>query len=75
MARVELITTEDCTRCEQAKDMLRKLRIKYIAIDATKQPEILAKYPIMAAPGIAINGKLVFSGLPSESELKKRLKM
>lgn len=30
--------------------------------DVTKNPEILQKYPIMAAPCVVINGKLEFAG-------------
>jgi glutaredoxin len=53
--------------------MLEQWNVKYKTIDVTKQPEILQKYPIMSAPGIVINDKLEFTGVPSREKLKERL--
>lgn len=54
--------------------MLDKLGVKYEVIDVTKAPQILQKYQIMAAPGVVINGKLEFVGVPKEKELPRSLK-
>lgn len=50
------------------------LKLKIRIVDITKKPEILKKYPIMSAPGIVINGKLEFIGVPDEKKLREKLK-
>lgn len=49
------------------------MKVKYALIDITKNPEILLKYQVMSAPGIVIDEKLEFTGVPNEEELKKKL--
>ncbi|MEK6923368.1 MAG: thioredoxin family protein [Nanoarchaeota archaeon] len=75
MIKVQILTTPDCTGCAIVEKMLDEMKIKYEIIDVTKKPEFLKKYPIMAAPGIVINGKLEFAGVPNKAELKKKLKL
>lgn len=50
-----------------------KMGVKYELIDITANPGILQKYPIMSAPGVVINGKLEFVGVPKEEELAMRI--
>jgi len=71
--KVQILTTPGCTGCAKVEEMLDELKVKYEVIDVTKKPKVLEKYPIMSAPGIVINGKLEFSGVPSLKELKKKL--
>lgn len=73
MVKVLILTTPGCVTCSQVESMLDKLKVKYKVIDVTKDPKILKKYPIMAAPGVVINGKLEFTGVPSEKDLRKAL--
>jgi hypothetical protein len=42
-------------------------------INLAEHPEVAVKYRIMAAPAIAINGALAFSGTPKEADLRRRL--
>ena len=74
MARVQILTTPGCGGCATVKEMLDKMKVKYSVIDVTKEPKVLEKYPIMAAPGIVINGKLEFTGVPKLDDLKRKLK-
>ena len=74
MVTVQILTTPYCSSCAAVEKMLDRMGIKYELIDITKNPEILQKYPIMAAPGIVINGKLEFVGVPKEQELAKKIK-
>lgn len=74
MAKVQILTTPGCSSCAKVEKMLDEMKVKYEVIDMIKNPEILQKYPIMAAPGIVIDGKLEFTGVPSKEELKKKLK-
>ena len=73
MASVKLLTTPNCGSCEKVKKMLNAMKVKYTVIDITKKPEMLKKYPFMTSPGIVINNKLEFSGVPSKEALKKKL--
>ncbi len=74
MADVMILTTPSCTNCAAVERMLDKMGVKYEVIDITRNPEMLQKYPILAAPGVVINGKLEFVGVPKEKELTEKLK-
>jgi len=71
--KVQILTTPGCVNCAKVKEMLNAMKVKYEVIDVTKNPDILQKYPVMTAPGIVINDKLEFTGVPKEEELKKKL--
>ena len=73
MAKVEILSTPGCAACEVVKKMLDEMNVKYEVIDVTQRPEMLEKYPVMTAPGIVIDGKLEFSGVPDREELKKKI--
>lgn len=72
--KVQILTTPGCNGCVKVEKMLDNLKVKYEVIDVTKNMEILKKYSILSAPGIVINGKLEFSGVPSAKELEKKVK-
>ncbi len=69
--KVEVLTTPDCTNCKVLEKMLDKLGISYDLIDVTVISEYLEKYPIFTAPGLVIDGKLEFTGIPKIEDLKK----
>lgn len=75
MVKVQILTSPGCTTCSKVERMLDEMGVKYKVIDITKNPKILEKYPIMTAPGVVINGKLEFQGVPREEELKRKLKI
>ncbi len=75
MAKVIILTTPGCKNCKKVEEMLDELNVKYSVVDVTKKPEMLAKYPILSAPGIVINGELRFTGAPSRNELEKAVKL
>lgn len=76
---VLILKTPGCASCAQATVLINKikkeekLKIAVKEVDITKSLEILRKYPIMSSPGIVINGKLEFVGVPSEKELRRKL--
>ncbi len=72
--KVQILTTPGCSGCAKVEKMLDEMKVKYEVIDITKNPEILQKYQVMSAPGIVINGRLEFTGVPSKEELKKKIK-
>lgn len=73
MAKVRILSTPGCSSCAAVEKMLDEMGVKYEVVDITKNPGILKKYPIMAAPGVVINGKLEFTGVPDREELRKKL--
>lgn len=74
MVRVEILTSPGCGSCAKVEKMLDEMKVRYKVIDITKNPKILEKYQVMTAPGIVINGKLEFSGVPSKRELENKIK-
>ncbi|HLD80658.1 MAG TPA: thioredoxin family protein [archaeon] len=75
MPKVLVLTTPGCTGCAVVEKMLDELKVRYEVVDVTKNPELLQKHPIMTAPGIVINGKLEFWGVPSREDLKRKLEV
>lgn len=73
--KVEILTTPGCTNCSVVEKMLDELKIPYDVIDVTEKPEYLKKYPIYTAPGVVINEKLEFTGVPKKDELMEKLKL
>lgn len=71
--KVEILTTPSCSNCSIVEKMLDDLGIKYDVIDITEKPEYLQKYPIYTAPGIVINDKLEFVGVPKKEKLKAKI--
>ncbi len=68
--KVEILTTPECSNCSVVERMLDDLGVKYNVIDVTEKPEYLQKYPIFTAPGIVIDDKLEFVGIPKKEKLK-----
>jgi glutaredoxin len=50
--------------------MLDELEVSYDLIDVTEKPEYLKKYPIFTAPGLVVNEKLEFTGIPKKDKLE-----
>ncbi|MDH3191866.1 MAG: thioredoxin family protein [Nitrosopumilus sp.] len=71
--KVQILTVPGCSNCSILEKMLEKLGVNYDLIDVTEKPECLKKYPIFTAPGLVINEKLEFTGIPKYNELKKKL--
>lgn len=72
--KVQVLTMPGCMGCAKVKKMLDEMAIKYTIVDITKNPTILTKYQVMSAPGIIIDGKLEFSGVPTRKQLEEKLK-
>lgn len=71
--KVEILTTPGCSNCKVLEQMLDDMGISYDLIDVTIKSDYLEKYPIFMAPGLVIDEKLVFTGIPKISDLKKML--
>ena len=77
--KVLILDTPGCASCKYAEELIArikkegKIKIDVEVKDITQHPELLQKYQIMSAPGIVIDGKLEFTGKPSEKKLRKAL--
>jgi len=71
--KVEILTTPSCGNCKIVEKMFDEMNIHYDVIDVTEKPEYLEKYPIFTAPGIVIDDKLEFTGVPKKQELIEKL--
>ena len=71
--KIEILTTPSCENCKVVEKMLDEINMPYDIIDVTEKPEYLEKYPIFTAPGLVINQKLEFTGIPKIDELEKKL--
>jgi len=71
--KIEILTTPSCGNCKVVEEMLDKMNIPYQVIDVTEKPEYLEKYPIFTAPGVVIDEKLEFTGIPKRQELVEKL--
>ena len=71
--KIEILTTPSCGNCKVVETMLDEMNIPYQVIDVTEKPEYLEKYPIFTAPGVVIDDKLEFTGIPKKHELLKKL--
>ena len=71
--KIEILTTPSCVHCKSVEKMLDDMKTSYDVIDVTENPEYLKKYPIFTAPGIVIDGKLEFVGVPKKQGLLEKL--
>lgn len=56
---------------EEARAQVPDLHLE--EVDITEHPEVAVKYRIMATPAIAINGRLAFTSVPREADLRRAL--
>ncbi|MCH6571823.1 MAG: thioredoxin family protein [Thaumarchaeota archaeon] len=71
--KIEILTTPSCSNCSVVEKMLDEMKVSYEVIDVTEKPEYLKKYPIFTAPGIVINEKLEFTGVPKKEKLIEKI--
>ena len=68
--KVEILTTPGCSNCQVLEKLLDELGVTYDLIDVTEKSEYLKKYPIFTAPGLVVNEKLEFTGIPKRDKLE-----
>ncbi len=71
--KIQILTTPGCSNCRIVEKILDDMNKTYEIIDVTEKPEYLEKYPIYTAPGIVIDDKLEFTGIPKKQELLEKL--
>lgn len=78
--QVEVFSSPGCGKCGQAKKVLRQLteeiggnKIRWREVDILQELDYAVGLGVLTTPAIAVNGELVFSGLPSAQRLRKHL--
>ncbi len=76
MTKITIITLPDCSRCQDAKTIINKLKPKYdltveeIDSKSDKGLELIKQYKISSIPGILINNKFFSMGAVTENQLR-----
>ena len=81
---IELFYTPACNRCKQAKIILKKAvmdiadhTIQWREVNVIEELDYAVQLGILATPSIAIDGRLIFTSMPSikkfQNELRSRL--
>lgn len=77
---VEVFSSPGCGKCGHAKNVLRSLaneiggdKIIWKEVNILDDLDRAVELGVMSTPSIAINGKLVFSSLPSAKKLRTEL--
>ncbi|RMG56132.1 MAG: glutaredoxin [Gammaproteobacteria bacterium] len=81
---VEVFASPGCSKCSHAKEVLRRLaeelgagQVHWREVNILEEMDHAVALGVMSTPAIAIDGELVFTGLPSrgrlEQELRRRL--
>jgi len=80
MLKVEVFSSPGCAKCGHAKDVLRKVaeevggeRIEWREVNVLDDMDYAVRLGVLSTPAIAVNGELLFTGLPSERKLRKVL--
>lgn len=77
--KIELFHTAGCRSCAAARDDLRAIAersapgVVWSDVDAAAELDYLVEVGVMSLPALAIDGELVFSSLPTPSQLAQEL--
>ena len=76
---VEVFSSPGCGKCGRAKDVLRAIvqemgdEIEWREVNILEELDYAVRLGVMSTPAIAVNGKLVFTALPSAAKLRLAL--
>lgn len=77
---VEVFSSPGCSKCGHAKDVLRKIaeeigggRITWREVNVLDEMDYAVSLGVLSTPAIAVNGKLMFTALPSVKKLRATL--
>lgn len=80
MIKVEVFSSPGCGKCTQAKSLLRAIveevgqgRITWREVNILEEIDYAVEMGVMSSPAIVIDGRLVFSSLPSAGKLRAEL--
>lgn len=77
---IEIFASPGCTKCGHAKDVLRRLadevsggKIHWREVNVLEELDHAVELGVLTTPAIAIDGVLVFTGLPRAMQLRSEL--
>jgi thiol-disulfide isomerase/thioredoxin len=80
MLNIEFFSSPGCGKCGHAKVMLAKLvdelgvkQINWREVDILKEIDYAVKIGVLSTPAIAFNGELIFTGMPSNKNLRTQI--
>jgi len=80
MTKIEVFTAPGCGKCGKAKDdleiVVHKLgdeKFEWREVNILQEMDYAIELGVLSTPSIAINGKLVFTALPSAKNLLQAL--
>lgn len=78
--KVEVFSSPGCGKCGHAKEVLRQIaeeigggRIDWREVNVLDEMDYAVMLGVLSTPAIAVNGKLVFTALPSAKKLREIL--
>ena len=78
--KIEVFSSPGCSKCQRAKDILRKMvteleenLVVWREVNILDELDYSVEMGVLSTPAIAVNGKLVFTGLPSAKKLSAYL--
>lgn len=77
--KVEVFSSPGCAKCGHAKEVLRRIAreldagIAWREVNVLEEMDYAVALGVLSTPAIAINGELVFTGLPSSAKLRAAL--
>lgn len=80
MTAMTLLTQQSCGLCEQAKDVLTRIRTEYdleiseVSLDTEAGRALGMQHGVVFAPGVLIGDELFSYGRLSERKLRRELK-
>jgi len=78
MIKVEVFSSPGCGKCSHARDVLRRLAaelggIEWREVNVLDEFDYAVRLGVLSTPAIAVNGRLVFTTLPSAKKLRAAL--
>lgn len=81
MVKIEVFSSVGCGNCAAAEIALQRLaeslalgQSAWRHVDVLEELDYAVELGVLSLPAIAINGRLVFSSLPSPSEFERKLR-
>ncbi|GMQ89330.1 MAG: thioredoxin family protein [Gammaproteobacteria bacterium] len=78
--KVEVFSSPGCSKCGHTKEALRKLvdelgggQVDWREVNILDELDYAVELGVLSTPAIAIDGELLFSGLPSVRKLRAAL--
>ena len=82
IVNVEVFSSPGCGKCGHARELLKKLaeelgggRIRWREVNVLEEMDHAVKLGVLSTPAIAVNGKLLFTSLPSVQKLRQALEV